>query len=192
VQAIREGVGKNGRPLLGMTSWSFRYLSDEDVLALVAYLRSSPPVANAVPRRDLNLIAALSVGIGLAPTSVQPPIAAPVVAPKPGANAAYGRYLTAMSGCRDCHGANLNGGRAPLGIELLSATPLGPSLFVSTVRLREDGFVSTMKTGVRPNGKAINGKLMPWQDFAGAFSDDDLKAIFAYLSSVSAEDAAVP
>ncbi len=192
VRAIREGVNKSGRPFLGMTTWSFRYLSNDDVQALVAYLRTQPAVIHAVPARDLNVVAALSVGIGLAPTSLQPAITSPVVAPKAGATQEYGRYLVAMSGCRDCHGKNLNGGTAPLGLTFLSASPIGPSLLVSAQVLDQAGFVSTIRTGVTPRGKTLKQELMPWKDFPGAFSDDELKAIYNYLRSVDAAAAATP
>jgi mono/diheme cytochrome c family protein len=127
IRAIREGVSKSGHPLLGMPAWSYRYLSDNDVQALVAYLRSQPAVSHDVPARNLNILAALAVGVGLAPTSEEPAPSGPIVAPQAGTSAAYGRYLVAITGCRDCHGQDLNEGKAPLGIRALSPTPLGPS-----------------------------------------------------------------
>ena len=44
IRAIREGVHKNGRSLLIMPAEIFRNLSDDDVQALVAYLRSQPAI----------------------------------------------------------------------------------------------------------------------------------------------------
>lgn len=192
VRALREGVDKNGRPLLGMTSWSFRHLSDDDAQAIIAYLRSQPAVAHDVPARDLNLLAGLAVGAGLAPTSVQPAVSKPIVAPKAGATTEYGRYLVAFAGCRDCHGKNLNGGTALLGIEALSPVPLGPSLLVASHVYDQAGFVNTIRTGTRPNGLRLQGSRMPWKDLGAAFSDDDLKAMFNYLGSVDAASAATP
>ncbi len=46
IRAIREGVYRDGRSLLVMPSANFRNMSDEDVQALVAYLRSSRLPAN--------------------------------------------------------------------------------------------------------------------------------------------------
>lgn len=178
VLAIREGLHKD-KTLLGMPSWSFRHLSDADALALVSYLRSQPPVAHEVPRRDLNIVAALAVGAGLAPLSVQPAITQPVVAPAAGTSPEYGEYLVNVSGCRDCHGQNLNGGGG-----LLSPTPNGPSLRLSVRRLEDTEFVTLIRTGVRPNGRALSA-LMPWKDFNGAFSDDEMKAIYNYLNTLA-------
>lgn len=192
VRALREGVDKNGRPLLGMPSWSFRYLSDDDAQAITAYLRSQPALTHDVPARDLNLLAGLAVGAGLAPTSVQPAVSQPIVAPKAGVTTEYGRYLISFAGCRDCHGKNLNGGKALLGIEALSPVPLGPSLLVVSHTYDQAAFVNTIQTGTRPNGLRLQNTRMPWKDLGAAFSADDLKAMFDYLGSVDAASAAKP
>ncbi len=55
--------------------------------------------------------ARLFIGAGLAPTSAQPPITQPIVAPAEGASADYGQYLVSILGCRLCHGENLTGGK---------------------------------------------------------------------------------
>lgn len=48
--AIRTGVRPDGRILAPIMPWrSYAALSDADAAALVAYLRSLPPVAHAVP-----------------------------------------------------------------------------------------------------------------------------------------------
>ena len=192
IRSIREGVGQSGHPLLGMPSWALRHLSDEDVQALVAYLRSQPAVSHNVPARDLNIIAALSVGAGMAPTSEEPAPSHPVVAPQAGTSAEYGRYLTAKSGCRDCHGKDLNGGKALLGISALSPTPIGPSLLLASKIMDEAGFISTMRTGITPNGHTLNAAKMPWKDLSPSFSDNDLKAIYKYLSTVDPATALTP
>lgn len=41
-RAIREGVDQDGRLLLFMSSLSYRELSDDDIEAVIAYLRSHP------------------------------------------------------------------------------------------------------------------------------------------------------
>ena len=81
IRAIREGIHKSGRPLIIMPSEIFRDLSDTDVQAIVAYLRSQPAVPPGTPPTRLNVLAALFVGSGMFPTSAQAPITRPVVAP---------------------------------------------------------------------------------------------------------------
>ncbi len=50
-RAIRSGVAKNGRPLhwQGMIWDHLSNLDEEDVAALIVYLRTLPPVHNAIP-----------------------------------------------------------------------------------------------------------------------------------------------
>lgn len=49
-------------------------------------------------------------------------------------------------------------------------------------RLTAAQFTQLMRTGTYPDGRTLS-ENMPWQDLAG-FSDDDLLAIYAYLSSL--------
>ena len=44
IRAIREGVSRDGQALFPLMPYAgFRHMSDEDVYALVAYLRTLPP-----------------------------------------------------------------------------------------------------------------------------------------------------
>ena len=53
-RAIREGIGHDGRALYwGMWYQSFAGLSDEDLAAVVVYLRTLPPVRNVLPSTAL-------------------------------------------------------------------------------------------------------------------------------------------
>ena len=52
IRAIREGVHKSGRALLIMPAGSYRNMSDDDVYALVAYLRSQPATGAPTPNNQ--------------------------------------------------------------------------------------------------------------------------------------------
>ena len=175
IRGIREGVHKSGRPLIIMPSEVFRSLSDSDVQALVAYLRTQPPVEPNTPPTRLNVIAALLVGAGMFRTSAQVPITQSIVAPTQGVSAEYGKYLVSILGCSLCHGANLagrpSGGHGP---------PAGPNLTVIVPAWNEAGFVTTLRTGIDPSGRTLN-EAMPWKYISSFASDSDLKAIYAYL-----------
>jgi mono/diheme cytochrome c family protein len=176
IRAIREGVAQDGRALLVMPSGNFHQLSDADVEAIVAYLRSQPAVDRSTGVNDLNVLGAALVGAGLFRPSVQAPISAPVAAPA-GVTPQYGQYLVDVIGCRNCHGSDLAGGQ-PSG-----PNPDGPNLTTRVPQWSEADFIKTIRTGVDPTGYPLNS-LMPWRDFAG-FADDDLKAIYAYLHGLS-------
>ena len=52
IRAIREGISRDGTALFPMMGYErFRYMSDEDVHSLVAYLNTLTPVRNPVRGR---------------------------------------------------------------------------------------------------------------------------------------------
>ncbi len=180
VRSIREGVDRDGHPLIIMPSDAFHYLSDADVQLLVAYLRSQPATNHPTPPRDLSLIALELVGAGLFPTAEQPPLTALQTAPPAGVTPAYGQYLVDTTGCGVCHGPNLEG-RTPGGF----GPPAGPSLKAIVPNWQEAAFVSFFRTGVDPNGRKIDPTQMPWEDVGKAYTDDELRAIYAYVRGLT-------
>lgn len=174
VRAIREGVHRNGRSLLIMPSSVLRNVSDSDVQAIVAYLRSLPPEGSETPPNRLNVLGA--VMINLAPiVEAQPPITGPVTAPPPGPTAEYGAYLSSLT-CAICHGDDLLG-------EPVSATP---TLAHIPQIWDEAQFLHFMRTGTRPGGASVDGDAMPWESL-GRFlrEDDDVLAVYRHLESLA-------
>jgi cytochrome c553 len=182
-RAIREGVDKSGRALLIMPSEVYHNLSDADVQALVAYLRTQPAVERRTPATAPNLISAVLLGAGIFPTSAQRPITSPVVAPPAGPTPEYGRYLVAISGCGVCHGANLTGGSGGF-------VPAGPSLPAIIARWSAAEFISTMRTGVDPSRRAMDPQQMPWRELSAAYGDEELRAIYEYIRTLAPAPAA--
>jgi cytochrome c553 len=175
IRAIREGVSKDGRSLIIMPSHLFHNFSDDDVQAIVAYLRSQPAVEPNTPPKQISVVGALMAG-ALLPDDIfthQAPIIQPVIAPPAGTTAEYGHYLSAVAGCVECHGAQLNGGENP-------NVPAGPSLVAFAQQHSEADFITTIRTGVTPEGHKLS-EDMPWKDFE-KFSDDDLRALYAYMA----------
>jgi cytochrome c553 len=177
IRAIREGVHKSGRPLVVMPSDAFHNLSDADVQSIVAYLRSQPAVEPNTPATKLNVLAALLVGAGVFTTAAQAPITQPIVAPIAGATPDYGKYLVSIMACRMCHGENLTGGNP-------GDENAGPNLALIVPAWSETGFVTTLRTGVDPAGHTL-GDRMPWKAFSAFASDDDLRAMNAYLRGLT-------
>lgn len=180
VRALRHGVGHDGRALFFMMKAN-HYLGDEDLGALIAYLKSIPPVDHSLPERRVEPLAKLMMGSGLFPTPAADQIdhAGQIPAsPQPGATVAYGEYLSRT--CTECHGANFNGAPfGPPGEEIFTPnlTPGGELGFWS-----EDDFVNTIRTGRTPGGKQLNEE-MPWK-YYGQMTDEELKAIWLYLQSL--------
>jgi mono/diheme cytochrome c family protein len=185
IRAIREGVHKSGRALIIMPSEVFRHLSDVDVEAIVAYLRSLPAVAPNTPRTSLNVLAAFVIGLGIAPTSAQPPITRPIIAPAESDSAEHGKYLVSILGCQRCHGENLTGGQGgPPG------TPPAPNLRVILMKWSVEDFVRTLRTGVDPYNRTL-AEGMPSKAISAFATDADLKAMYVYIHGLPPMSASI-
>src|SRR5262245_20539752 len=186
VRAIRHGVGHDGRGLSLMPSRVWYYLSDEDLGALIAYLKSLPPVDNEMPTTDLGPLGRVMLPLGLLqPESVRNVSvidhdAPRPVAPEPGVTVEYGKYLA--STCALCHGPDLNGQT----VQFNGPPVLTPNLTRGGEMgfWSEEDFVVTLRTGVTPSGHQLK-EVMPWKYFA-QMTDDELKAVWLYLQSLPA------
>ncbi|HEU0291453.1 MAG TPA: c-type cytochrome [Anaerolineales bacterium] len=187
VRAIRHGVGYDGRGLVLMPSGSWYYLSDEDLGALIAYLKSLPPKDNEMPKTDLGPLGRVMLALGQLPPEIVPNVVSidhdgpRPVAPEPGVTLEYGMYLART--CMLCHGSELNGRiiseGGPEKYLALNLTPGGEMKGWS-----EEDFITTMRTGVTPSGHQLKD-VMPWKYF-GQMTDDELKAVWMYLQSLPA------
>ncbi|HXQ35163.1 MAG TPA: c-type cytochrome, partial [Anaerolineales bacterium] len=155
----------------------FYYLSDEDLGALIAYLKTLPPVDNELPPLRLGPLGRLMLALGEAPFRTPDVIvidheSRPPVAPQPGITKEYGQYLTHV--CTQCHG------------QLMEREGLVPNLTRGgeVAFWSEEEFIATVQTGVTPSGHQRN-EYMPWKYF-GQMTDDELSAVWLYLQSLPA------
>jgi mono/diheme cytochrome c family protein len=178
IRSIRYGVRPDGHGIPFMPSDYFHNITDRDLGALIAYLKTLPPVNNERTRVEINLLPRLLIDLGVLGDLVR---AAKIDfgAPRPPAARNQGEYLVAVGGCTFCHGARLAGGQgpepgAPAGTNL---TATGPLAHWSSAQ-----FANTMRTGVDPKGHSINPKYMPWLAYRN-MTDAELEAIWLYLRS---------
>lgn len=179
VRALRYGIGSDGRQLIIMPSHWYSYMNDEDLGAMVAYLKTVPPVDQAWPERSFSLIPG-SILISLGAIPFAPELIAqngPRTSPAPAVTAEYGEYLTNIAACRECHGSNLAGNTS-------EGAPMGPNLTPggAFAAYREEDFLKVMRTGVTPGGRTLSEE-MPWVNY-GKMTDEELQAIFTYLRTV--------
>ena len=181
IRSVRHGVKRDGRPVVFMPSDEFSRLSEDDLAAVIAFVKQVPPVNGAQPASRLGPIARALVTFN---PRVLPAAAIDHTSPIPAAPMAevsprYGEYLASTSGCRGCHGADLAGAKPmePGGVPPANLTPGGPLATWS-----EADFVRALREGVRPDGSAIS-PAMPWKAM-GRMTDLELHAIFAYLKSI--------
>ncbi|MBI4427705.1 MAG: c-type cytochrome [Ignavibacteriales bacterium] len=203
VRLLREGIKKDGRPAFIMPSERFNGLSDDDVLSLVAYLRSLPAVRNSVPPHEPSLVAKALFSFGI--MKAQPEIKEVVKAPPRGVTVEWGKYLTAHASlCMDCHSAVdlstgqfykdslLSGGNFPFGKKgpgqpydaptFAFGRNITPDPETGIGSWTEAQFLDAVRIGIRPDGTVLVGH-MPYA-YIGLWPDDDLRAVFQYLKSV--------
>jgi mono/diheme cytochrome c family protein len=176
-RAIRNGVDRDSRGLFVMSNFRGRNLSDEDIQALVAYLRSQPAVTTEIvdPPDQPVLLGFIMLGAGMLPAG-QPPMTDVITAPSKGPNVEYGEYILSYQDCRDCHGENLLGGQEG------QLAPFGPNLKLVKGWTQEQ-FIATLRTGVDPSDHALDPAKMPWKSI-GRMDDEELTAIYLYLSNL--------
>ncbi len=175
-RALRTGIDRDGHHLILMSSVPVRNLSDEDIQAVIAYLRSQPAVEQQTPNPpdQPSFLAVVMLGAGLVPGGL-PPVEGPIAAPAEGPTAAYGQYIVGYAGCRDCHGPDLTGGKPG------QLAAIGPNLRVVKGWTAEQ-FVTALRTGVDPSGSQLKD-AMPWK-VLGRMDDTDLTAVYQYLISL--------
>lgn len=181
-RAIRYSLRPDGRPLLFMPAQSS--LSDEDLAAIIAYIRSVPPVDRVPPSSRVGPLARvlhLSGKFPLLPAEEIDRTARPRSAIETGPTIEYGEYLISIGGCRDCHGASLTGGPVP---GMPPGTPPATDLTSRgpVARWSDAEFIHAMRTGLRPDGSGVS-PIMPWP-LVGQLTDDELTAILLYIRTV--------
>ena len=187
VRAIRHGVGRDGRVLGAMPSNYYTHLSDEDLGAIIAYVKSVPPVDNDLGQRNISFPGTIIFGVlgynDLPAALIDHDNAGGSVKPPEGATAEYGDYLARIAACGECHGANLEG-RPPEAAE--QGPPAGPNLSPggNLSQWTQQDFATAMRTGQTPDGRQLSDE-MPWPYYAG-MTDDELQAIWLYLQNLPA------
>jgi cytochrome c553 len=156
-------------------------MTDEDLAALIGYLRTVPPVDREHPEPRIGPVARALYLTGKFPLLPVELVDhdAPRPAPAPGVSVEYGRYLATIGGCRACHGAALAG----------DANPDAPDITVGRLAgWSEADFFRSLREGRRPDGTAIDPEKMPWLR-SGLMTDDEIRAVWAYMRSVPAAPA---
>ena len=185
INAIRRGERPDGLRLFPIHP--YKYLSniaDDEIAALVAYLRSVKPVKSSVPARVLKI-----------PVPTRTIVAAAKIAPREGL--ARGAYLAGGAGhCAECHTPRrfdastddtkfLAGGPGPEGSVAANITPHDET---GIGRWTEAQIARFLRTGVKPSGQeayslmrtVIVGTSAGFKDL----TETDALALARYLKTV--------
>lgn len=193
-RAIREGVNRDGDALFPMMPYmAYRNLSDEEVLDVIAYLRTIPPREGTVAERDLDF--PLSIIVNFMPEPLEGPISAPAITDA----VKRGERLVTLAGCNDCHspmergevikGQEFSGGAVYSALAMQAfgtvvVSNITPDEETGIGKVTEEQFVAMMREGKGKDGRGLHA-FMPWA-FYRDMTDDDLKGIYAYLRTVPA------
>lgn len=189
-RALRYGIGREGRALLPFME--MQGLADDDITAVISYLRTLSPVRHRVPPHDVNLLGKIVKATVL--SEPVGPSAPPLkVAPR-GPTVANGKYLVEyVMNCWACHtersmktgelvGPRFAGGHVLDDFDQEARSWAAPNLTSDktgrTGQMDERTFVARMKAG-----RVYEFSPMPWNSFS-RLDEDDLKAIYRYLRTV--------
>lgn len=193
VRVIREGVRPDGT-IIGppMPIPSYRDMSDSDVRAIVAYLRTVAPIRNIVPRSEYHIPL---------PESWGPPLTTVPDVDRDD-QLAYGAYLgNALGHCMECHTPMVEGSfdfsrtgaggflfHKPLGLEHAAvAANITPHPEQGIGAWTDDEIKTAMTQGVSRDGRVL-APIMGFPYYKN-MSDEDLDALIVYLRSLPPQPA---
>jgi len=195
---LRTGVRRDGRYT---PPWMVKlaHMSDEDLMGVIAFLRSDDPLVRPVKaKRPASKPSLLTKALSRVAFKPLPYPKAPIVAPDPADKVAHGRYLVqGRAMCFPCHSADfaklddfvpersagyLGGGNAmpDMNGRIVKTANITPDPETGIGKWSEDEFVRLVRFGVRPDATVVVYPMQPFPEV----TDDDARAIFAYLKTV--------
>jgi mono/diheme cytochrome c family protein len=142
---IRQGVHPERKSVWGMPSQIFHNLSDADLKALIAYLRTLKPIGKKTPPPQFSAQDKKDIAAGLyGPASQLVRKLHGALPADLGPQLALGRYITSVT-CTECHGPKLEGG--PKGMP--------PNLVVAGGYTRAE-FERLITQGIPVGGRKLN------------------------------------
>ncbi len=194
LRAMTHGISKNGDTLFPLMPYpNMNRMAKEDLLSILAYIRTLKPISNKVPARQLMVpMSAVYPGQFLQPSvdgNVRPPESDRVK---------YGEYLVTMGDCGTCHspltphGPDMTrmfagGYTFDLGTNKVTSSNITPDTLTGigawTEAMFLDRFTKYRDKKLFDQPAGAENTIMPVSLYAG-MKDDDIKAIYAYLRTV--------
>lgn len=175
VRVIRHGVRADGSSVFVMPSADFYHLTDDDLGAIVAFLRSLPPTDGPDTSVRLGPLGRLLFVMGeFQPAAAAIEHDAPRVDPGDGSDPSLvGEYL-ARTACAECHGRNFEGSPGPP-----EATPN----LRTTAAYTPEQFRTLMRTG-----EPLDGRDLRLMDHVSVrrfsyFTDAEIDGLYAFLTT---------
>lgn len=183
-RSLRYGIHPDGTVVYPFMP--FHNMTDEDLTAVISYLRAQKPVNNPVPEHKLNVMGNVIQAFMIKPVGPDGEVAASI---KADSSVEYGRYLaTSVANCSGCHtkrtstggfeGAPFAGGEMEENGEMLYPPNLTTDPSGRLEGWKEENFINRFRLG-KVNPKTI----MPWSSYQ-RMSDTELKAIYRFLKTL--------
>lgn len=193
IRAVREGINREGDGLFPiMPYFIYRNVADEDMEAVVAYLRSMQPVVSVRPEQQIDFPLYMLVKV------LPEPLEGPVAKPDPTDTVAYGRYLATVARCEFCHTPKTpNSMEGFEGREFAGGMPFflnGRTMYTMNLTPHESGlgswtkqqFIELFKSRAMPRAvPATANTLMNWNSFGG-MTEADLGAMYDFFMTLPA------
>jgi hypothetical protein len=195
LRAVTQGVSKDGTPLFPLMPYPhFGAMAEDDVHAVLAYVRSLKAIDGTAPERQLNFPLNLIVRTIPAANTYG-------TRPSPDDKVAYGKYMTRAALCSDCHtpideqGTPLPGMDFAGGMEffetghVVRSANITPDADTGIGSWTEQQFVDKFKGFENPTNVVLaeherpQNTVMPLTAYAG-MTREDLSAIYAYLRTL--------
>jgi hypothetical protein len=190
-RAIRHGVKSDGSLLAPFME--FQGMSDEDLIAVISFLRSQEPVKHKVEPSELEFIAKAFVAFGM--LKPEGPKNTPPRSLIRDSTVVYGKYLANNVGnCRGCHIKMDNHGNQ-VGADFAGGGFFPPSAFSEGFAFASPNLTPDKTTGAITDwseqafierfrgGRLYEGSPMPWGLYS-LMDEIDLKALYRYLHSL--------
>jgi mono/diheme cytochrome c family protein len=153
-----------------MPSNAFIRMPDDDVAAIVAYIRSAPRGGDDPAEWRPGWRGRWAMATGAFPPGMAFLADARAKAPRDmGGETALGRHLASVA-CSECHGTDLKGDKSGKPPDLTIAGAYDPA-----------GFHRLLKTGVAAGGRQVGMMSAVARKRFSHFSDDEIEAIRLYL-----------
>jgi mono/diheme cytochrome c family protein len=193
MRAMTQGINKNGDTLFPVMPYvHFNHMAKEDLLSIIAYIKTLKPIKNKIPPRQLMI----PIAMAYPGPALQKSIDGNMRPPESDA-VKYGEYLVNAAACSDCHtpmvkgqydfsrvfggGMSFNLGTFKVNTSNITPDSTGIGAWDETRFMNKFTVYREEKGYNYDPGKA--NTIMPLTTYAGMI-DPDLRAIYAYLRTV--------
>lgn len=191
LRAITHGISKKGDTLFALMPYvNFNRMAKDDLMAIIAYLRTLKPVKNKIPERKMMIPIAMAY-----PAQALQPTLDNNVRPAVSDIVKYGEYMATVADCATCHTPFVKGqldfsrmygggNTFHIGKTTVNAANISSDTATGLGSWTEERFLNKFIPYREEKGYNYDpgnqNTVMPLVDYAG-MTDADLKAIYAYL-----------